>query len=89
MARPGFLETLSKRPILGDGSYVHTLEKRGYVAAGCWTPECVIENPEAGQWIIMAYFTNDVNTALAKPPLEFRQDKSKQLALLDDWTSSI
>jgi len=32
--------------ILGDGSYVVTLEKRGYVKAGDWTPEASVENPE-------------------------------------------
>merc|ERR1712106_1031349 len=25
--------------ILGDGSYIMTLEKRGYATAGMWTPE--------------------------------------------------
>ena len=29
--------------ILGDGSYVVTLEKRGYVKAGDWTPEAAVE----------------------------------------------
>ena len=29
--------------ILGDGSYVVTLEKRGYVKAGDWTPEASVE----------------------------------------------
>merc|ERR1712042_262055 len=32
--------------ILGDGSYVVTLEKRGYVKAGDWTPEASVEEPE-------------------------------------------
>ena len=29
--------------IIGDGSYVVTLEKRGYVKAGDWTPEAAVE----------------------------------------------
>jgi len=33
--------------ILGDGSYVITLEKRGYVLAGNYTPESAAEHPEA------------------------------------------
>lgn len=48
--------------IIGDGSYVNTLEKRGYVKVrnqcknsysqnylkvGCYTPESSIEHPEA------------------------------------------
>ena len=43
------LDHLAKRPIVGDGSYVMTLEKRGYVRAGAFTPEAVIENPDAGK----------------------------------------
>ena len=27
----------------------YALEKRGYVKAGPWTPECTVEHPEAGQ----------------------------------------
>ena len=33
--------------ILGDGSYIMTLEKRGYATAGSWTPEAAAEHPEA------------------------------------------
>ena len=44
-----FLEYLSSgKPIIGDGSYIYTLEKRGYVTGGHWTPEAVVEYPEAG-----------------------------------------
>jgi len=35
--------------IIGDGGFSYGLEKRGYVKAGQWTPECVVENPEAGK----------------------------------------
>ena len=48
--KDSLLEVLKKRPVIGDGSYVITLEKRGYVKAGSWTPEAVIEYPEAGKW---------------------------------------
>lgn len=34
--------------IIGDGGFCYALERRGYVMAGTWTPECVVENPEAG-----------------------------------------
>ena len=27
----------------------YALERRGYVKAGPWTPECTVEHPEAGQ----------------------------------------
>ena len=46
--KPSILEVMKTRPVIGDGSYVITLEKRGYVKAGVWTPEAVIEYPEAG-----------------------------------------
>ena len=35
--------------IVGDGGMCHALEKRGYVKAGPWTPECTVEHPEAGE----------------------------------------
>jgi len=34
-------------PIIGDGGYVFALEKRGFMKAYPWTPEVVIEHPEA------------------------------------------
>jgi len=33
--------------ILGDGSWSHTLERRGYCLAGYWTPESAAEHPHA------------------------------------------
>lgn len=33
--------------MIGDGGFVFALEKRGYVKAGPWTPEAVLEHPEA------------------------------------------
>ena len=44
----GLLERLAEGPVIGDGGFVFAMEKRGYVKAGPWTPECVMENPEAG-----------------------------------------
>jgi betaine-homocysteine S-methyltransferase len=43
----GILERLATGPVLGDGGYLLELEKRGYVQAGPFTPEVVIEQPEA------------------------------------------
>lgn len=37
--------------LVGDGGMVHVLEKRGYVKAGLWTPECTVKHPEAGQLV--------------------------------------
>ena len=39
--------------ILGDGSYIMTLEKRGYATAGSWTPEAAAEHPEAIEQVEM------------------------------------
>jgi len=33
--------------IIGDGSYIFTLERRGFVKAGPYTPEVVVRHPEA------------------------------------------
>jgi betaine-homocysteine S-methyltransferase len=43
----GIMERLAQGPVLGDGGYLLELEKRGYVQAGPFTPEVVIEHPEA------------------------------------------
>jgi betaine-homocysteine S-methyltransferase len=43
----GILERLAEGPVLGDGGYLLELEKRGYVQAGPFTPEVVIEHPNA------------------------------------------
>ena len=43
------LERLREGVVLGDGSYAMTLERRGYVTCGPFTPEAVLQNPEAGK----------------------------------------
>ena len=43
------LEVMKTRPVIGDGGYLICLEKRGYVKVGRFTPEAVIEHPDAGQ----------------------------------------
>lgn len=43
----GILERLREGVVLGDGGYVLELEKRGYVQAGPFTPECTVTHPEA------------------------------------------
>lgn len=45
--KPGFLDRLDEGVLLGDGGMGWLLERRGYVQAGPWTPEAVIEFPEA------------------------------------------
>lgn len=47
-AERGILERLNAGEVLvGDGGVTYALEKRGYVKAGPWTPECTVEHPEA------------------------------------------
>jgi betaine-homocysteine S-methyltransferase len=41
------LEKLSQNNVLGDGGTIFELERRGYVSAGPFTPQAVIEHPEA------------------------------------------
>lgn len=46
----GILERLdSGEVVVGDGGFLFTLEKRGFVKAGLWTPEAVVEHPSAGK----------------------------------------
>ena len=54
--RRGILEQLNAGElIVGDGGMTYALEKRGYVKAGVWTPECTVEHPEAGLLRAMEY----------------------------------
>ncbi len=41
------LERLKRDIIIGDGGTIFELERRGYVSAGPFTPETVVEHPEA------------------------------------------
>ncbi|CAL4211189.1 unnamed protein product [Meganyctiphanes norvegica] len=45
--KKGLMQRLDEGVVIGDGGFVFALEKRGYVKAGPWTPEAVIEHPEA------------------------------------------
>jgi len=48
-AGKGILQRLSEGPVIGDGGFLFELEKRGYITAGPFTPEVVVEHPEAVQ----------------------------------------
>uniref|UniRef100_A0A2K5JEA7 Hcy-binding domain-containing protein n=1 Tax=Colobus angolensis palliatus TaxID=336983 RepID=A0A2K5JEA7_COLAP len=55
-AKNGILERLeSGEVVIGDGSFLISLEKRGYVKAGLWTPEAVIEHPDAVRQLHMEF----------------------------------
>lgn len=43
----GIMGRLADGPVLGDGGYLLELEKRGFVQAGPFTPEVVLDHPEA------------------------------------------
>src|SRR5262245_52575944 len=45
--KKGLLERLAEGPVLGDGGYLLELEKRGWVRAGPFTPEVVLNRPQA------------------------------------------
>uniref|UniRef100_A0AAA9RZ93 Betaine--homocysteine S-methyltransferase 2 n=1 Tax=Bos taurus TaxID=9913 RepID=A0AAA9RZ93_BOVIN len=54
--KKGLLEHLdSGEVVVGDGSFLLTLEKRGYVKAGLWTPEAVVEHPNAVRQLHMEF----------------------------------
>ena len=40
---------------MGDGSYACTLERRGYVKAGSWTPEAAPEHPGAVEQLAIEF----------------------------------
>uniref|UniRef100_A0A8C6B5C1 Betaine--homocysteine S-methyltransferase 2 n=1 Tax=Monodon monoceros TaxID=40151 RepID=A0A8C6B5C1_MONMO len=55
-AKKGILERLdSGEVVVGDGSFLITLEKRGYVKAGLWTSEAVVEHPNAVRQLHMEF----------------------------------
>jgi betaine-homocysteine S-methyltransferase len=45
--KDGILERLRKGPVLGAQGYVFELERRGYIKAGPYVPEVVLDNPDA------------------------------------------
>lgn len=50
MGKRGLLARLdADEVVVGDGGFIFALEKRGYVKAGPWTPEAVVEFPDAVQ----------------------------------------
>jgi len=54
-ARRSILKLLAEGPVIGDGSYVITLEKRGYIRTRSWTPEVVVEHPYAVEQLHREY----------------------------------
>ncbi len=45
--KKGIVERLAEGVMLGDGGYIIELERRGYVIAGAFTPEPVLDHPDA------------------------------------------
>jgi len=44
-ARPGLLERLQSGPVIGAEGYLFELERRGYLQAGAFVPEVVLDHP--------------------------------------------
>jgi len=65
MAPKGILELLKERPVVGDGGFVLTLERRGYVMAGPYTPEAVVEHPDAVEQLHKEYLRAGADVAQA------------------------
>ena len=52
LVQKSILERLdSGEVIVGDGGYCTALEKRCYVKPGPFTPECVVQHPDAGRFL--------------------------------------
>jgi betaine-homocysteine S-methyltransferase len=47
MTEQTILEKLEQGPVIGDGGTIFELERRGYVSAGPFTPEAVVDHPDA------------------------------------------
>ena len=46
-SKPGLLERLARGPVICAEGYLFELERRGYISAGAYVPEVVLEHPEA------------------------------------------
>ncbi|MDQ3859783.1 MAG: homocysteine S-methyltransferase family protein, partial [Actinomycetota bacterium] len=44
--RPGLVERLADGPVICAEGYLFELERRGYLQAGAFVPEVVLEHPE-------------------------------------------
>jgi betaine-homocysteine S-methyltransferase len=54
-ARPDLLERLARGPVVCAEGYVFELERRGYLQAGAYVPEVVLEHPEAVEQLHREY----------------------------------
>lgn len=90
--KKGILERLAEGPVLGDGGYLLELEKRGWVRAGPFTPECVLEHPgalkelhlefrEAGADVLQALTFYASRDKLATVGLEDKVDELNRTAV--------
>ncbi|MDQ3994493.1 MAG: homocysteine S-methyltransferase family protein, partial [Actinomycetota bacterium] len=44
--KPGLLERLEQGPVICAEGYLFEIERRGYLQAGAFVPEVVLEHPE-------------------------------------------
>jgi betaine-homocysteine S-methyltransferase len=65
---------LARGVVLGDGGYIIELERRGYVQAGPFTPEVVVEHPDALRQLHTEFVRAGVDVLQA---LTFYADEAK------------
>lgn len=81
--KKGILERLAEGPVLGDGGYLLELEKRGWVRAGPFTPEVVLNNPDALRQLHLEFKTAGAEVLQALTFYASR-DKLKTVGLADE-----
>jgi hypothetical protein len=60
--KSAFLQKLDDDFVLCAEGYVFELERRGYISAGAFVPEVVIDNPEAlGRTVVASKYSSDIS----------------------------
>nr|XP_058963591.1 betaine--homocysteine S-methyltransferase 1-like [Pocillopora verrucosa] len=88
----GILERLDAgEVVIGDGGFLYALERRGYVTAGPYTPECTVEHPEAvrqlhreflraGADVMQAFTFNGTQESIVSRGVRIKADDINQAA---------
>lgn len=81
--KPGLLERLERGPVLGGEGYVFELERRGYIKAGPFVPEVVLDAPDAVRQLHREYLRAGAEVMVALTYYADR-DKLKTIGREDD-----
>ncbi|XP_078381086.1 betaine--homocysteine S-methyltransferase 1-like isoform X1 [Oculina patagonica] len=88
----GILERLNAgEVVIGDGGFLHALERRGYLKAGVYTPECTVEHPDAvrqlhreflraGADVMQAFTFNATEESIVSRGVSIKADAINQAA---------